>query len=265
MRGIALGNRLEAPNEGDWGGTILASDFPFLAARGFDHVRIPIRFSGHALTTAPYTLDAAFMSRVDEVIGQALASDLAVLIDLQAYDDLAANVEGNRERYLALWAQLADHFQTLPETVAFELLNEPHGQLDTAWNDLLAAVVQVVRGVDHHADATEGRASVDHSAQRVHEQLLPKTTSLRAFVDSESSDRCHWQIVARQLARNDRRDLRRRHSRHRERVEAEHWGKPGIIAFAPPEDVGPGYIRDLVGDSVPLEIVIQGMLAAAKA
>src|SRR5205085_4767501 len=38
-KGINLGNRLEAPNEGDWGSVIEAQDFPFIAARGFDHVR----------------------------------------------------------------------------------------------------------------------------------------------------------------------------------------------------------------------------------
>ncbi len=67
-KGINLGNRLEAPNEGDWGGVVQAEDFPFIAKRGFDHVRIPIRFSGHALAAAPYTIDAAFFGRIDTVL-----------------------------------------------------------------------------------------------------------------------------------------------------------------------------------------------------
>jgi len=144
-RGINLGNRLEAPNEGAWGGTILESDFPFIAARGFDHVRIPVRFSGHALAAVPYTIDATFLSRVDTVISQALAANLAVILDLHAYEELATNVEGQRERFLSLWTQLAEHNQNLPETVAFELLNEPHSQLDTTWNQLLADAIAVVR------------------------------------------------------------------------------------------------------------------------
>jgi endoglucanase len=57
-----MGNRLEAPNEGDWGGKVLASDFPFIAKRGFDHVRIPMKWSGHAQTGAPYTIDSSFFS-----------------------------------------------------------------------------------------------------------------------------------------------------------------------------------------------------------
>jgi endoglucanase len=106
-KGINLGNRLEAPNEGDWGSKVLASDFPFIAKRGFDHVRIPIRWSGHAQTSAPYAIDGAFFSRIDTVLDQALAAPLAVILDMHAYDELASNPSGQRERFLALWSQIA--------------------------------------------------------------------------------------------------------------------------------------------------------------
>jgi hypothetical protein len=124
-KGINLGNRLEAPNEGDWGGVIHAEDFPFIARRGFDHVRIPIGFSGHALATAPYTIDATFFTRVDTVLNQATAANLAVVVDMHAYDALATDVAGQRDRFVALWTQIAARYQGRPDTVAFELLNEP--------------------------------------------------------------------------------------------------------------------------------------------
>jgi endoglucanase len=147
-KGINLGNRLEAPNEGDWGSTILATDFPFIAKRGFDHVRIPIRFSGHALASSPYTIDAAFFTRVDTVLDQALKANLAVVLDLHAYDELAANVTSHRDRFLALWTQIATRYRNRPDTVAFELLNEPYSQLDTTWNELSTAAIQAVRATN---------------------------------------------------------------------------------------------------------------------
>ena len=147
-KGINLGNRLEAPNEGDWGGTIQAEDFPFIAQRGFDHVRIPIRFSGHALAASPYTLDAAFFGRVDMVLDQAAAAHLAVVMDMHAYDDLASNVAAERDRFVALWTQIADHYRSRPDTVAFELLNEPSGQLDTTWNDVMLPAIQAIRATN---------------------------------------------------------------------------------------------------------------------
>jgi len=125
-KGINLGNRLEAPSEGDWDGLVQAQDFPFIAARGFDHVRIPIRFSGHALDAAPYTIDSTFFSRVDAVLDQATAAKLAVVVDMHAYDELAADVAGQRDRFVGLWTQIAARYKDRPDTVAFELLNEPH-------------------------------------------------------------------------------------------------------------------------------------------
>jgi endoglucanase len=148
MKGINLGNRLDAPNEGDWGGVIEAEDFPFIAQRGFDHVRIPIRFSGHALADSPYTIDAAFFSRVDMILDQAAAAKLAVVMDMHAYDDLASDVAGQRDRFVALWKQVAARYQSRPDTVAFELLNEPSSQLDTTWNDVMLPAIQAIRATN---------------------------------------------------------------------------------------------------------------------
>ena len=147
-KGINLGNRLDAPNEGDWGGVIEAEDFPFIAQRGFDHVRIPIRFSGHALAESPYTIDAAFFSRVDTVLDQAAAAKLAVVVDMHAYDELASDVAAQRDRFVALWTQISARYETRPDTVAFELLNEPYSQLDTTWNDVMLPAIQTIRATN---------------------------------------------------------------------------------------------------------------------
>jgi endoglucanase len=148
MKGINLGNRLDAPIEGDWGGVIQAEDFPFIAARGFDHVRIPIRFSGHALAEVPYTIDADFFSRVDMVLDQAAAANLAVVVDMHHYDELASDVAAHRDRFVALWTQVAARYQGRPDMVAFELLNEPSGQLDTTWNDVMLPAIQAIRATN---------------------------------------------------------------------------------------------------------------------
>jgi endoglucanase len=147
-QGINLGNRLEAPNEGDWGGKVLASDFPFIAKRGFDHVRIPMKWSGHAQTSAPYTIDSAFFTRIDTVLDQALAANLAVIVDMHAYDEMASDPGGQRQRFLGLWSQIASRYRDRPDTVAFELLNEPNSQLDGSWNDLAAAAISTVRATN---------------------------------------------------------------------------------------------------------------------
>lgn len=130
---VNMGNMLEAPNEGDWGRAIVDEDFTIIKNGGFSTVRVPVRFSGHANTTAPYTINAAFMARVRHVVDTALAAKLNVIIDLHNYDEINSDPAANVQRFTALWQQIADAFKDEPDaTVWFELANEPHDKLTNA-------------------------------------------------------------------------------------------------------------------------------------
>ena len=133
---VNMGNHLEAPNEGDWGRPIAAGDFADIAAQGFQTVRLPVRFSNHAGTAPPYTIDAAFMNRVEQVVDSARAAGLRVILDLHHYEDPQGNVftdpAGQAARFAALWKQIGERFRTKDATVWFELLNEPHATLTHA-------------------------------------------------------------------------------------------------------------------------------------
>lgn len=145
-RGVNLGNALEAPREGEWGLTLQESYFQAIAEAGFDSVRIPIRWNAHAATEPPYAIAPELFARVDWAIEQALANDLAVVINIHHYDALMANPEGQRERFLALWRQIAEHYAAYDDRLYFELLNEPHDRLEgTRWNEYLAEALAVVR------------------------------------------------------------------------------------------------------------------------
>jgi endoglucanase len=124
-RCMNLGNALEAPHEGDWGYTIAEGDFATIRAAGFDSVRIPVAFSAHAAQSAPYTLDPAFMDRVDQVIGWSLNAGLVTVIDLHGYTVYAADPDGTIDRLDGIWAQVAARYRAAPPALMFELLNEP--------------------------------------------------------------------------------------------------------------------------------------------
>lgn len=143
---LNLGNMLEAPREGEWGLRVQRDYLPIIAAAGFDTVRIPIRWSAHAEEQAPYTLDPAFFARIDEVVGWALASDLQVVLNIHHYEAIMTDPEAHFPRLLALWLQIAEHYASYPNTVMFELLNEPNNSLTPAlWNSWLAQLLAVVR------------------------------------------------------------------------------------------------------------------------
>lgn len=146
-RGVNLGNALDAPNEGDWGVTLSSATFELAASGGFDHVRLPVRFSNHAAATAPFALDEEFMQRVDWALDQAQANQLGLVLDLHHYEEIHDDVAGHQERFVALWTQIATRYRARPDSVLFELLNEPHGfakgsTLADLYRDALTAIRQ---------------------------------------------------------------------------------------------------------------------------
>ncbi len=145
-RGVNLGNALEAPHEGAWGVTLNEDYFTVIAQAGFSTVRVPIRWSAHAGMEAPYAVDPAFVQRVDWVVSQAKLHHLNVILDFHDYDELMKDPSLHGERFLGIWKQIAEHYQAEPESVLFELLNEPHGKLDAAtWNQLIVQAIAVIR------------------------------------------------------------------------------------------------------------------------
>lgn len=145
-RGVNLGNALEAPKEGEWGIVLEETYFQLIADAGFDAVRIPIRWSSHAATTVPYTIAPDFFARVDWAVNQALSRDLLVIINVHHYDDLTQHPSDHQERFLAMWAQIAEHYKDHPSDLLFEILNEPHDSLTARkWNRLLVDALDVIR------------------------------------------------------------------------------------------------------------------------
>ena len=145
-KGINLGNALEAPVEGDWGLVIQEEYLDLIANAGFESVRIPIQWNAHAQHQPPYTINTSFFDRVDQVIKWSLDRNLAVIINIQHYNELMADPNEHLERFLAIWEQLAYHYRNYPETVLFEILNEPHDNYTAdLWNSHLSKAMSTIR------------------------------------------------------------------------------------------------------------------------
>ena len=146
LHGVNLGNMLEAPKEGAWGATVKEEYFPIIRQAGFSLIRVPISWAAHIGPAPDYTIDPAFMSRVDWVVALAEKNGFLTILDYHNDDALMKNPDANAERFVATWKQIAEHFKDAPMSILFELLNEPNGKLDAAkWNGLLARTLAVVR------------------------------------------------------------------------------------------------------------------------
>lgn len=131
---INLGNHLEADSESSWGGKRAeASDFERIAAAGFDTVRVPVRWANKTGECPEYTVDPAWLDRVTEVVDQALAANLNVILNSHNFEALHADPAGNSAKLTAIWRQVATQFAERPiERLWFEIENEPHDKLTNA-------------------------------------------------------------------------------------------------------------------------------------
>ncbi|MEU9394674.1 cellulase family glycosylhydrolase [Streptomyces sp. NPDC048324] len=127
-----LGNTLDAiPDETSWGNPPATKAlFDTIRAQGFRSVRLPVTWSGHQSATAPYTIDAAWLSRVRQVVDWALSDGLYVVINVhhdswQWISSMPTDHDNVLARFKATWTQVAAEFRDSPRTLLFESINEP--------------------------------------------------------------------------------------------------------------------------------------------
>ena len=144
---INMGNSLEPEHEGSWGGNpIAAEDFQRIAAAGFDTVRLPVRWHNKSLSQAPYTVEAAWVDRVADVVDQALAAGLNVILDSHHFDPIHDDPLGVAQWHGGVWNQVAERFAEYPEgRLWFELENEPHDRFDNG--NLIETLTPAFRAV----------------------------------------------------------------------------------------------------------------------
>jgi len=146
-RGVNISAALEAPEEGKWGVVIQEEHFDVIKATGFDSVRLPVRWNTHAGDETPYTVEPAFLKRVDQVLRWGLDRGLVMVLDWHHYREfIDDDPEGHSARFFAVWEQLAAHYKDWPPTLYFEILNEPAKKLTAGlWNEYQAEALRIIR------------------------------------------------------------------------------------------------------------------------
>jgi endoglucanase len=173
-RGLNLGNSLEAPKDASWGRPIAEEDFPRIKAAGFASVRLPVRWGDYAAVDAPYTIEPAFLARVEGLVKSALKVDLQVVLNVHHFDALDLDPVGQRPRFAGIWKQLAVRFAGYPDALQFELSNEPHGKHTAEeWNQNLLVALREIRPL--HPDRAVHVGSVQwNQISKLKDLQLPK-------------------------------------------------------------------------------------------
>lgn len=131
--GWNLGNTLDAtPNETAWGNPLTTQALIHqIKAQGFKSIRIPVTWdTGNRLGPAPsYTIDPAWLDRVQQVVDWSLAEGLYVMLNVHHDSywvrDMATNHDAVLAKFNAIWSQVAPRFRDHSDKLMFESINEP--------------------------------------------------------------------------------------------------------------------------------------------
>ncbi len=129
QRCVNMGNSFEAPAGEPWGKPINPDDFETIRAKGFDTVRIPVRWTDYMTDAPEYAIDPDFLAKVDTAVTAALAADLNVILNMHHNEEIVEDPAAAMPAYEAAWVQISDHFSDAPDSLWFETLNEPHNAL----------------------------------------------------------------------------------------------------------------------------------------
>jgi len=171
-RGWNLGNTLDAHGTGVsgiatetmWGNpTTTKAMIDEVKEAGFNTIRIPVTWYKHIGAAPDYTIDAAWLNRVEEVMSYAFDNDMYVIINTHhETEDWLATTYANQAAATAqlekIWTQLANRFNSYGDYLIFETINEPRVVGGTnEWNggtteyravvnDYNKAAVDIIRG-----------------------------------------------------------------------------------------------------------------------
>ena len=149
--------------------------FRLIEEAGFSHVRISLHpFRHMADAGEAYQLEAGWFAMVDWALEQALANDLMVILDCHEYEAMARDPEGLKPKWLAFWQQVAPRYAGAPDTVVFELLNEPYSTLTSElWNAFLVEGLALVRESNPNRTVVIGPGEWN-SIDKLGELVLPE-------------------------------------------------------------------------------------------
>lgn len=118
--------------------------FKAIRDAGFSTVRVVLFTFRHLDQDG--VLDPAWLEKLDWVVEMGKKHELNVILDVHDFDECAKDFANCAGRLEQVWSQLASRYADEPASVVFELLNEPHGQLDAeTWNAFFPKLLDVVR------------------------------------------------------------------------------------------------------------------------
>jgi len=138
-------------------GRFKESHFARIHEGGFQTVRVNLQ--ALRVMDQANQLNRAWLKTLDWVVKTSLANNLQVILDEHDYTACGNNPAGCKAKLLAFWEQVSERYKDAPNSVLFEILNEPNGQLTPEiWNGWLKEALAIIRKTNPRRNVIIGPA-----------------------------------------------------------------------------------------------------------
>ncbi len=138
--GWNLGNTMDSTSGGEtgWGNPVTTQAMiDAVKAGGFNTVRIPVTWASHMGASPNYTINAAWLDRVEVIVNYVLKDGMYAIVNTHHDSWVSLMPTANQttisDRLSKLWTQIADRFKNYDDHLIFEVLNEPRTTDSTQW------------------------------------------------------------------------------------------------------------------------------------
>ena len=120
--------------------------FRMIKDAGFSTVRINLHPFRHMDSDNDYALRDSWWKVLNWAVDNALKSDLMVILDMHEFGAMGTEPVKNRDRFLAFWRQVSERLKDAPQSVLFEILNEPSRKLNAQmWDQYYRQALAIIR------------------------------------------------------------------------------------------------------------------------
>ena len=133
-------------------------DFINVKNMGCDHIRLPIHLFNMSGDAPDYTIEPLFFNFLDQIVDWTEDLQLHLILDNHSFDVEIDTKPEILDRLVAVWTQMAEHYQDRSTLIYYEVLNEPHGIADITWNNMQQRVIDAIRSVDQKHTIVVGPA-----------------------------------------------------------------------------------------------------------
>ena len=134
-------------------------DFEQLRSLGCDVIRLPIHLHSHTTGQPNFEVNPLLFEFLDEIVGWAEDLNMHLILDNHTFDPAGFTPLTIDLPLLKIWPQIASHFNGKYKHIYFEILNEPNGITDAAWNQIQGKVITAIRQVNKEHTIIVGPAN----------------------------------------------------------------------------------------------------------